>query len=107
MASAWYDGAATNPGANTVIVDTGALSSNLGTVTVQVVVNANITATFLIQHRNAANDANLHEQEVTIIANAPFTFGGFTRIFQDDERLRVLNKGAIVLGRVSASIFLS
>lgn len=107
MASAWYDGALSNPGANAIIVDTAELASGLGTVNIQVVVNANITATFLIQHRNAANDANLHEQEVTIIANAPFTFGGFTRIFQDDERMRVLNKGAIVLGRVSASVFLS
>lgn len=107
MASAWHDGVVTSPAAGQVISDTGQLANALGTVIIQVVVDASVAAFLAIEHRNAANNTTLHTQYVSVVASTPFVVNQFTMIFQDNERIRVINRSALVLGTVSASIFLS
>jgi hypothetical protein len=103
--SLWFDGQAANPGAAQVIADSGPLTAALGTVRVQIVVNADVLALFTIEYRNAANSVTLHKQDISVIANTAVTIGPVAFTFADGERVRILNKTAIALGNVSASIF--
>ena len=62
--------------------------------------------TLVVEYRDSTNTTTLHKQEISLLASAPFTFGPFTAVFADNERLRVTNKNLIALGNVGASIFI-
>lgn len=102
-ASAWETGAIiTNPGANAVLVDSGALT--VGWYFFQFLMHASVAATFDRQHRNAANSATLDGKQIPIPADAEQDSVFALPLFiPEGERFRVLNVDAFT-GTAQASI---
>ncbi len=106
----WYSNTVANPLAGTVIVDTGPLPVDTY-YNWCVYWSSTVNATLRIEHRNAANNATLHEYTVFNLANtsaSPFC----STVVQppyllQNERIRVVNTSLIALGNVSSSIILS
>lgn len=91
--------------AGTVVVDTDALPYS-GARHFGFFVNASVACTLLLQWRNAANNDNLAEQEVTLIAGSGQMIPSPSALAMDeDQRLRVVLKSAVLAGAISASIF--
>jgi hypothetical protein len=100
---AWVNGGIlTNPALDAILADSGALAA--GQSSVKVMLGGNIACVATVEHRNAANAANINSQTVAIVANQvlELEFPGIT--FSASERIRVRNNAAIV-GSVHASIF--
>lgn len=95
------------PSANDVLADTGSLgggSYNLYSLTV----SASLAATVEIQHRNAANNANVFSQRYFLSALNPLClpFSGSPPFTLDtNERIRVVITSALPLGSIQASFF--
>ncbi len=61
-------GEQTNPTTATVMADTGALTAGqLGVYEVRVILSASADAEFAVQHRNAANGANVEDPAVVYV----------------------------------------
>lgn len=104
MANEWRSNTVTSPGAGDVIVDTDAMASPANYF-VSALVNASLAASFLFQHRNAANNASINEQEFNILANNAVAIPEFRVFLNTDERIRIVMRSALALGRVSCSLF--
>lgn len=103
----WVSGSVTGPSGGSVIVDTGTLAGPAARA-MCVTVSAVDEATFLLQHRDAANSANVHEQSL-VITKAGGTVSlcvsdAIAGTLADGERLRV-TVSAAVSGPVQASIW--
>lgn len=93
-------GPQTAPGAGTVLADTGALPA--GTYDLRFLTSSNsnsvLTETFMVQHRNAANAANLATWEYVTILSASNNVGAITYalgyILALNERIRIINSQA-------------
>lgn len=106
---AWLtEGPLTAPTAGTLLAQTGTIPSQPGpTVLPRVLLSATAIVSVRIEHRNAANAANLTAHTMGIPANQPveLALGGGVRV-SAGERFRVVmaaNAGAGVV--VQASIF--
>jgi len=106
MASTWTSGEVNSPSANDLIVDGGAVPS-YGNYQTRVWLNCTIAGTFLIQHRDSTNANTLHEQEASILAGECMQLDTGNVTMAADERIRVLAKSALTLGRVSGSVFVT
>lgn len=100
------------PVANTVLADTGALAD--GNYDVQLAMQSNSALTndesFRVEHRNAANAANLAVWDYLVLngASAAYFYAGLTFAYQlaSNERLRIINPKATTAGRSQvATIF--
>ncbi len=98
-------GSVTNPGAATVLVDTGALGTGAHLVHWMVNSDAAAASVFDIEHRNAANSANLAVWNVQFPAGGG-AFGMFQQLTMNvifGERFRIVNPAAIT-GKVCMTI---
>jgi hypothetical protein len=102
MAQTWKSNTVPSPSGGDVIIDTGPIGA-AGTYTVQTILNATLAADCLLQLRNAANDANINEQELSILANNATPVGPQNIFVDTNQRLRIVMKSG-TLGRVSGSI---
>jgi hypothetical protein len=102
----WFSaGIVTNPATDAILADSGALAGDAGPQDVSILVGGTVLAVLTIEHRNAANGANLFSQVITSPANDARQFWVTTR-FNSSERVRVrLNVG--VTGSLQSSIFLT
>ena len=92
-----------NPATDAILADTGALSPG-GTTNITIVIGGSVAFIVTVEHRNAANSANVTSQVIAAAANTPYDviFPGV--IFASGERIRVrLTAG--VTGSVQASLF--
>lgn len=106
-ADRWEAQTFTNPGAGDVLWDSGAASTEMD-ILFCVDATASVAATLLVQHRNAANSANLEEFRVPLAAGAHERFcvdnANISAVtLADSERVRVVNSAA-ALGNVSLSV---
>ena len=104
-AEGWIaSGSVTNPTANQVMVDTGALSGP-GKIEFCVYAASTVATAIRVQHMNAANSAAVQDPLVTVPANNFQTFCPKIPItYADGERFRVIMTGAVT-GVVSVSLF--
>jgi hypothetical protein len=101
----WFSaGIQTNPGANAILADTGAMPS-AGKGTLQITLGANVAAVAALEHRNAANDATLNSQVIACAINQAFDTNFPNLEWVAGERFRVRLTAAIV-GSAQASIFI-
>lgn len=104
MAATWTSATVNTPAANEVIVDCGAVPG-YGNYVTKVWLNCTVAGTFLLQHRNAANDATLHQQEISIAANSIVDLETANITLNASERIRVVSKATLLVGDVSGSVF--
>lgn len=103
MADWFSEGEKTNPASGTVLADTDELVA--GVIQMGFMVSANANCKVVLQHRNAANTANVSSQAMFLTASAPISVMYPVPIdVSVDERIRVVTDGAISLGNVQASI---
>lgn len=102
--AAWYtSNIITNPTANQIIADTGAIGDGFGH-DFDVCVSSTVAAAIVVEWRDAANAANVFAHIIPVPANgfACFTSRG-SLTFQTSERVR-LRMNAAVTGSVQGSI---
>ena len=99
----WFTaGVLSNPATDAIMADTGPLSG-AGSGSFRVVLGANIATIGTIEHRNAANNANINSQVIGCSANTIVVLT-FPDTWADGERVRLrLNVG--IVGSTQASIF--
>ncbi len=85
------DGVTNNPGAGTVLADTGALAAGRISLLARISTDA-ARDQFVLEHRNAANTANLATMSIIVQSWAY----DFTYIVAANERFRLVNTNAIV-----------
>lgn len=101
-------GLQSNPSSGVVLADTGARSSSSGTglvLPIRMLASSSARVGVEIQHRNAANNANIWQHAFLIAADSPLN----TEIpitIADGERVRVVTITAIASGQAQASLFL-
>lgn len=94
----------TNPTAGTIVVSTDALPHTTADLLLAVVASGTVAFTYDVQHRNAANDANLAAQRrVCAAGNDEFLFPTILTM-QKDQRVRVVLVDTIT-GDLQVSIF--
>ena len=104
----WFSAGITlSPAANSILADTGQLPAGVYDVIISIGSNTGAAAEqWAVQHRDAANAANLgiieHIQLAEGNAQQPL-YMAFSHSFVSNERLRILNTSAIV-GSVIATI---
>ena len=99
----WEDGAeATNPTDNQILVDSGPLRA--GNYLFAVIAGASVDWVYVLEHRNAANDANLNTQKRYPLAGNDDFFSPNKIAIGEGERLRVRLVGSIT-GVVQVSLF--
>jgi hypothetical protein len=103
-AGTWLSAVTVNPTAGQVLVDTGAIS---GPTSVEfcAYTAGSVAAVLTVEHRNAANSATLHSQQIPVTAgtfNEMCPNKGFT--VADQERVRIVSTNAVT-GTVSVSLF--
>ena len=96
-----------NPTADQVLVDTSTLpTTHRGFV---VIAASTVATWFELQHRNAANDANVHSQILAVPAmgtnSVPETPPNAYFFMEEGERLRIIQGAAVTAGWVSVSLF--
>lgn len=97
------EGRKTNPGANTVLADTGPVPAVTGDeLFVYVVARASVNTQLALQHRDTTNTSNISYVEFDVPANSTVSFL-LPFIVKQGERLRVINVSAIT-GDVTAHI---
>jgi hypothetical protein len=94
-------GKTTNPTTTSVLADTGALASAI--YEVSVFVGCSAAATFVIQRRNAANDASVGDVPVIRAAAGQTAEYMLTYALNTNERIRVLPE-ANITGDAEATI---
>jgi len=100
---AWVTGGIlTNPAIDTILADSGALAA--GQTGVIFIFGGSVAAIATIEHRNAANTANLNSQVIAIAANDAKQYCLPGIIFAASERIR-LRLNAAVTGSLQASVF--
>ena len=100
---AWFTaGVQVNPAAGAVLADSGALAA--GQTEVTVIFGGNIAAVATIEHRNAANTANLNSQVIACLANDVIQAKLPGVPIAASERIRV-TLNATIVGSVQASVF--
>jgi hypothetical protein len=68
----WFSaGVQVNPATDAILADTGALPDT-GHGAIKIVLGATVIAVCSIEHRNAANNANLHSQAIACPVNGVF-----------------------------------
>jgi hypothetical protein len=97
-------GVQTNPSTDAILADTTALTPG-GQSDVTVIIGGNVAFVVTVEHRNAANNANVNTQVLAAAANAPFSCDMPGINFGSGERLRI-RLNAAVTGSVQASLFL-
>jgi len=108
-----FSGSATNPAANVVLADTGALPAGtydvMSNISIRAQKGAGGNTAVLIEHRNAANAATLaildsmagtgnHE-----VAESTLPLFGYTLAL--NERIRLIVGGGLLVGTVAGSLF--
>lgn len=85
--------------ANTVHADTGQLAAGAYDIDLYISGNTNDALAWLIQHRDAANAANVVLwQAIAMVAETPVLRQTFAYEFALNERLRILNASVITAG---------
>jgi hypothetical protein len=95
-------GVQTNPAINAILADTGALTPG-GQTGVTVILGGSVAFIVTLEHRNAANDANVNTQVLAAAANDPFTVSLPGIDFASGERIRI-RLNAAVTGSIQASL---
>lgn len=99
----WSTDEVANPAANTVLADTGALTAGIYDCCFSLTGSSGVDVPFLIQHRNAANSANVKTFNL-VLSNGPLRFE-FPVTLALNERLRfVVGTVGPVSGRVASCI---
>ena len=99
----YSEGPQTNPTTSTVMADTGAVSPVFAAeCRIYVIVGANAPAAFVVQRRNAANDANVGAAVVVYATGSGEYLLSYK--LEGGERLRVMMQ-ANLTGTAAASIF--
>lgn len=97
-------GIQTGAAVTTVHADTGQLPVGVYDILVSITLATSAQRQWGIQHRNAANSANLMELPVVSDADGPsFQTQTFGYVFGPDERLRVINGNAMGAGELSTA----
>lgn len=100
---AWFTaGPQTNPADQAILADTGAITIGNNTIAT-VVVTANAQASVVVERRDATNATTLTSQFIRCPANDTKVVSLGTVALAINERLRVLNSGALA-GIVQASL---
>ena len=100
---AWVTaGIQVNPATDAILADSLALVGGQSGVTV--IVGGNIAAIYTIEHRNAANTANINSQVVASVLNEAKEYHLPGIVFAANERIRVRLNAAVV-GSLQASVF--
>lgn len=100
----WFSaGIQTNPAAAAVLADTGALAVG-GRGAIKIILGANVAIVCTIEHRNAANLANVNSQTIAVGANQVLDLDLPGLDWVAGERFRVTVNVAVV-GSAHASIF--
>lgn len=96
-------GVQTNPVLDAILADTAALPA--GKYLFQVFISSSVVAAFEVEHRNAANGANVFSQRVHVPASDTSRLPGpaFVLTMALNERVRVRNVAALT-GNVQAQI---
>lgn len=94
-------GKTNNPTTATVLADTGALASAI--YEVRVFVGCDVAATFVVQHRDAANTGNVGSVPVLRAAAGQTAEYVFTTALNANERMRVLPE-ANITGNAEATV---
>jgi hypothetical protein len=104
-AQSWVTaGVQVNPAANAILADSGPVT--FGTHKLTIIVASTAAAVVVLEHRNAANSANLESQIIPVNANVPFAFALGTGLdTAEGERIR-LRLNAAITGSVQGSIFI-
>jgi len=110
--AAVFDGSFGDPAANTVIADTGPLPAGTYDVQASLFGTGTVPTTpqvFDLQHRDAANLANLATLMFTVITATEHTFAAVLPltgyVLGLNERIRAFSPGQIVTGALAATIF--
>lgn len=94
----------TLPSSGTILADTGELTEQ-SDFNFTAVLSTTVAASVKIQWRNGANDENVKEQIINLVAGASVNIDGqASLIVSSTERFRIVTSGAI-LGSIQASIF--
>lgn len=105
-AAAWVgNGIQTNPGINTILADTGALpqaSADGHEYDFLIVVSSTAAADVSIEHRNAANGANV-EAATHVMPNSLIALFVQAKMAKN-QRLRLIMAATLAAGRISATI---
>ena len=95
-------GILTNPAIDTILADSGALAGGQSEATI--IVGGSVAAIYTIEHRNAANTANVNSQVVASVLNEAKQYWLPGISFAASERIRVRLNAAVV-GSLQASVF--
>lgn len=105
---AWLsNGPIVNPGAGAVLAETGPVPAQgiPGRSLPGLIASSTVAATLRIEHRNAANAANLQSQVLPVQANTPLAIPALGSVSPDPgERIRLVVVSAVV-GTVQGSLF--
>jgi len=105
LAEGWLYDQANNPAANQVIVDTGQMVAGYYDVEVYMYSTSTANHTVGVEHRNAANAANLYSHSASVRDTVPaFPFCLKKHSIGGNERIRVINYSGGVTGWVLATI---
>ncbi len=98
-------GTSINPAALTVLVDTGPIVGQQGQLWFYAIIGANVPVDFRIEWRNAADAATVAAWTILVggPSAVPFAFELNLEDMQVNERIRIVNVGAVV-GTVSSNI---
>jgi hypothetical protein len=100
----WYSGGVkVNPAANDILADSGAIAADQS-VTFKIIVACTVAAAPVLEHRNAANDTNLHSHIFPMPANGILDVNfQYPVPLATNERIRVrINAG--ITGQIQASL---
>jgi len=103
----WLDGQVfTNPAANTVLIDSGPSIPEGDQQLPMILISSTVAAVVLLQHRNAVDDATLHQHALVVGANQTLVVPSLGSIdaAESGQRLRCVLFTTIV-GRIQVSFF--
>lgn len=95
-------GPLTNPAANAICADTGAIGG--ANYAPRLWISSTAAGVFVFEHRNAANNANIASHIFPVGASANFIFDMAPVALTDNQRIRVRINAAIT-GSVQCSLF--
>jgi hypothetical protein len=101
----WLDGQVfTNPAASTVLLDTGPMIPEGDQQLPTILISSTVAAVVLLQHRNAADGATLHQHALVVGANETLSLPslGSVNAVETGQRLRCVLFTAVV-GRIQVS----
>ena len=96
-------GVLTNPAANTILVDTGALPGPANH-TYQLLVSSSVAAVVVIEVRDAANATNIWAHTIPIAAMQPFQLKVDSLSLEGDQQRIRIRLNAAITGVIQASV---